>query len=159
MATFSIFSIVFSIIVIGACVGAAVISYIFTSLGFYRIFRRFGYINAWLAWIPYFKYYALAEVAAGGQKKVRFVGNFYIPTIIYKLWWVVAIAIVILSYNMHYTLAGLTIALVIRIFFLGSAAIKVAALITHTDEDCHRIFGFFTGVLPIIGGIRFIGVK
>jgi hypothetical protein len=140
-----VFSLVF-IIVILAC-------YVVSALGFYKALKRLGYNNAWMAWIPFANYYALADAAANGQEEVNLIGTLTIPAILYKLWWLVMLVAAFIP------VIGNILVLVIRVICLGSVFIKLLARLTYTSEQSQQAMGYVSGLIPIVAAIKFLTLK
>jgi hypothetical protein len=127
--------------------------YVVMSLGFYKILKKVGYPNAWMAWVPLVAYYAIADAAANGEQNVHLIGTISIPAMLYKLWWLVVIVV-----NFVPAIGSLA-ALVIQVICLGSIFIKLISRVTNTAETDNQVFGYISGLIPIVGAIRFLTLK
>jgi hypothetical protein len=145
LAIIGAFSVVFLIIV--------AVVYVVTSLGTYKALKRLGYNNAWMAWIPVVNYFAMADVAAGGQQQVNLIGTLTIPATLYKLWWLVMLVAGFIP-----AIGGI-LAIVIQVICLGSIYIKMFARLEGTTEQAQQVVGYISGLIPIVGAIKFLTIK
>jgi hypothetical protein len=106
-----------------------------------------------MAWVPLVAYYAIADAAANGEQNVHLIGTISIPAMLYKLWWLVVIVV-----NFVPAIGSLA-ALVIQVICLGSIFIKLISRVTNTAETDNQVFGYISGLIPIVGAIRFLTLK
>jgi hypothetical protein len=131
----------------------ALACYIVTSLGYMKALKRLGYPNAWLAWIPFGRCYALADVAAQGQENITIIGTLTIPAMLYKLWWVVAILLRFVPF-----IGGL-LSLAVTIICFGHVFTRLFAMIERTSEQSQQAIGYISGFIPLVGAIKFLVTK
>lgn len=61
--------------------------YVLSSLAHMKALKALGYSKAWMAWIPFVRLYAFADVAADNQESVHMFGSISVPAVLYKFWW------------------------------------------------------------------------
>jgi hypothetical protein len=127
--------------------------YVVLSLGFYKALKRLGYANAWMGWVPVANLYALADVAADGQDNINVIGTVTIPAMLYKFWW----AIVFVA---NFVPAiGSILAIAIQVICFGNIFIRLFARMSYTSQQEQQVIGYISGLLPIVGAIKFLATK
>lgn len=132
-----------------------VVAYVFSSLAHMKALKALGYENAWLAWIPYGNYYGYADAVSQGEKKVMLFGKVGIPALLFKLWWILPLALGFVLERQVYTV----IARLLNIVFLGYTYTRMYARIEGKTEEETTLMGCVSGLLPIIAAIKFITLK
>lgn len=126
--------------------------YVFESLAHMRALNVLGYNNSWLAWIPYGQYYACADAVSDNQENVYLFNKYSVPSAIFKLWWLLPIAI-------SFLLDGKWVSFIntaIRIIFLGAAYTKMYARLEYKSENETQVIGCLSGFMSIIASFKFI---
>ena len=82
-----------------ACVAIVVAVYVFYGLSHMKALKALGYDKAWLAWIPYGVYFGCADAVSGNEENVMLFNKFSVPSMVFKLWWVLPIIISCLPLN------------------------------------------------------------
>ena len=91
-----------SIGVILLCLVVVVACYVLYAVSHMKALKALGYKNAWLAWIPYGVFYACADAAAEGEgEKVKLFGSLELPAMVFKLWWILPVALLFHSGKRH----------------------------------------------------------
>ena len=136
--------------IIGLCVGGIWLAlYIWQSLEFYWLFRMCGYPNAWMAWIPVLRYYALAEVTGDGMGQTRlYLINQSISTDVFRFWPIVALVV------SSFRNVGGILELLITILCLGSCFTTVYSKFENRDPNEVKVLGYLSGWIPLIGIIK-----
>jgi hypothetical protein len=124
--------------------------YVVTSLGYMKALKQFGYPRAWFAWIPFARYYALADVAVSGLDNVLLFNQLSIPAMLYKFWWAVSLVAYFIP------TIGRLIAMVIQVVFLGNTFVKLFARLDRTDEKSQQVLGYISGLIPFVAAIKFL---
>lgn len=137
-------------LIIGLCVGGIWLAlYIWQSLEFYWLFRMCSYPNAWMAWIPLLRYYALAEVTGDGMGQTRlYIINQSISTDIFRFWPIVALVV------SSFRNVGGILELLITILCLGSCFTTVFSKFENRDPNEVKVLGYLAGWIPLIGIIK-----
>jgi len=73
--------------------GIAFFSYIFTSAVNAMALRKIGYKKAWLAWVPYLCYWAIADATKKDGYYTTILGRWNCPNTLYTLWFVLLFVI------------------------------------------------------------------
>lgn len=151
-----------ALFVLGIGIGALVVAgiiiiflYVFMSLAHMKALKALGYDKAWIAWIPYGSYYGLADAVCDNEEKVTLFGKFEIPSILFKLWWILPIVLFFLPLGNAYTL----ITRVIYIIFLGCTYAKMYARLDGKTEQETQVLGCVSGFIPLIAGCKFLAIK
>ncbi len=139
-----------------AAVLVAIALYVFTSYAHMKALNLLGYDKAWLAWIPYGVYYACADCVSDNQENTMMFNKFSVPTLVFKLWWIVALVVTYLPWNS--TITGI-IRTALFIVFLGYTYAKMFARLEGKTEEETMAVGCVSGFLPIIAAIKFMLVK
>ncbi len=130
--------------------------YVFKSFAHMKALNALGYDKAWLAWIPFVIYYGLADAVCGNEKKVTLFGKIEIPSILFKLWWVLSLVLFFLYFNTgKYSL----IIKLLNIVFLGCTYAKMYARLYGKTEKKMQILGCISGYIPFIASCKFITIK
>lgn len=142
-------------LVIAACIGLIGIAYyIWQSLEFYWLFKMCSYSNAWMAWIPILRYYALAEVTgdASGQTRLYLI-NQDISTDLFRFWPILTLVVSRING------VGGILELLLTILCLGSCFTTVYSKFENRHPDEMKVLGYLSGWLPIIGVIKLTQYK
>ena len=143
---------------IGALLFAGIVGiflWVFMSLAHMKALNALGYDKAWIAWIPYVSYYGLADAVCESEEKVTLFGKFEIPSILFKLWWILPLVLVFLPLGNAYAL----ITRVIYVIFLGCTYAKMYARLDGKTEQETQVFGCVSGFIPLIAACKFIAIK
>ena len=140
---------------IASCIGLIGIAYyIWQSLEFYWLFKMCSYGNAWMAWIPILRYYALAEVTgdAAGQTRLYLI-NQDISTDLFRFWPILTLVVSRING------VGGILELLLTILCLGSCFTTVYSKFENRHPDEVKVIGYLSGWLPIIGVIKLTQYK
>lgn len=129
--------------------------YVFNALAHMKALKALGYQNAWLAWIPYGNYYGYADAVSQGEEKVMLFGKVGIPALLFKLWWILPLALGFILEGEVYTV----LVRLINIVFLGYTYTRMYARIEGKTEEETTLMGCVSGFLPIVAAIKFITLK
>jgi hypothetical protein len=106
-----------------------------------------------MAWIPFVRLYAFADVAADNQESVHMFGSISVPAVLYKFWWVVWIVLPFVPF------IGSLASTVVLVVFLGNCYVKMYARLEGTTEQEQQVIGYLSGFLPIIAIVKFLAGK
>ena len=134
----------------------AIACYVIFSYAHMKALKALGYDKAWLAWIPYGVFYACADVVTGQDEKVKLFGSLEIPAIVFKLWWIIPVAFLLLPLNA--TIENL-ITLVLDVVFLGCTYAKMYARLENKQENETQAIGCVSGFIQIIAVVKFLMYK
>lgn len=151
-----IFGLGFGLGVMLLCLAIVVAVYVFYGLSHMKALKALGYDKAWLAWIPYGVYFGCADAVSQNEENVMLFNKFSIPSMVFKLWWVLPIVISFLPLND--SLINI-VNRVLYIIFLGCTYAKMYARIEGKTEEETQVLGCVSGFLPIIAACKFIGLK
>lgn len=127
--------------------------YVLSSLAHMKALKALGYSKAWMAWIPFVRLYAFADVAADNQESVHMFGPISVPAVLYKFWWVVWIVLPFVPF------IGSLASTVVLVVFLGNCYVKMYARLEGTTEQEQQVIGYLSGFLPIIAIVKFLAGK
>ncbi len=127
--------------------------YVLSSLAHMKALKALGYSKAWMAWIPFVRLYAFADVAADNQESVHMFGSISVPAVLYKFWWVVWIVLPFVPF------IGSLASTVVLVVFLGNCYVKMYARLEGTTEQDQQVIGYLSGLLPIIAIVKFLAGK
>lgn len=127
--------------------------YVLSSLAHMKALKALGYSKAWMAWIPFVRLYAFADVAADNQESVHMFGTVSVPAVLYKFWWVVWIVLPFVP------IIGSLASTVVLVVFLGNCYVKMYARLEGTTEQDQQVIGYLSGLLPIIAIVKFLAGK
>lgn len=127
--------------------------YVLSSLAHMKALKALGYSKAWMAWIPFVRLYAFADVAADNQESVHMFGSISVPAVLYKFWWVVWIVLPFVP------IIGSLASTVVLVVFLGNCYVKMYARLEGTTEQDQQVIGYLSGLLPIIAIVKFLAGK
>jgi hypothetical protein len=120
-----------------------------------KALKALGYNKAWLAWFPPLGlYWALADVALDldGEYDME-ICSFCIPGLVFKLWWLIAIAVSFIP------VAGTILNIVLIVICSGTCYRKIYAKLDGKDESEVRVLGYLSGLFPIIAAFKFLTGK
>lgn len=153
----------FATILFGLGIGAillvlviAVAVYVLNSISHMKALKALGYDKAWLAWIPYGVYFACADVVTDGEEPVRLFDKFEVPAIVFRLWWLVPVAFLVIPLNG--TLESV-INFALNVVFLGCSYAKMYARLEGKQENETQVIGCVSGVFPIVAIVKFLMLK
>lgn len=130
--------------------------YIFESATHAKVLRILGYEKAWIAWIPYVRNYGLACATSSPQDSyvTIFKGKIRLPITVYKLWWILPLALLALAPgNLGNVALGITF--LMNGFFLGGSYAKIFSLVEGSSENDNATIGIVCGVFPIVAMVKF----
>lgn len=127
--------------------------YVLSSLAHMKALKALGYSKAWMAWIPFVRLYAFADMAADNQESVHMFGSISVPAVLYKFWWVVWIVLPFVPF------IGSLASTVVLVVFLGNCYVKMYARLEGTTEQEQQVIGYLSGFLPIIAIVKFLAGK
>lgn len=134
----------------------AIAAYVLCSVAHMKALKALGYKNAWLAWIPYGVWFACADAATEGEEKTKLFDSLELPAMVFKLWWVVPVALLFIPLNSN---VETVINLVMNVVFLGCTYAKMYAKLESKTEKEEQALGCVSGFLPIIAVIKFLMIK
>ena len=142
-------------LVITSCIGILGIAYyIWQSLEFYWLFKMCSYNNAWMAWIPILRYYALAEVTGDGMGQTRlYLINTDISTDIFRFWPILTLVVSRING------VGGILELLLTILCLGTSFTTVYSKFENRSSDEVKVLGYLSGWIPLIGVIKLTQYK
>lgn len=136
--------------------------YIFTSAANARALRMAGYNKAWLAWVPYLRYFAIADATKEEGPSTKIYGRWNVYNALYTLWFALLLVVQILDEGITDFIPatlGTILDIIIMGVFLGGAYAKLLSKISGKPErECYT-FGIWSGVFPIVAAVRFCFVK
>ena len=141
-----------------AIVGIVVIAcYVIFSVSHMKALKAMGYDKAWLAWIPYGVFYACADAAAEGEgEKVKLFGSLELPAMVFKLWWILPLALLFIPVN---GTVENVITIVLNVVFLGCSYAKMYAKLEGKQKSETQAIGCVSGLIPIIAVVKFLSYK
>ncbi len=137
-------------LMVGLLCGAfALIWYIWQSIELYWLFSMCNYGNAWMAWIPILRYYALAEVTGDitGTTRLYLIGQ-DIATDLFRFWPILALVFSRIS-----SVGGL-LETILTILCLGSSFTTIYSKFENRSPDDVKVLGYLSGWIPLIGIIK-----
>lgn len=142
-------------LVITSCIGILGIAYyIWQSLEFYWLFKMCSYSNAWMAWIPILRYYALAEVTGDGMGQTRlYLINTDISTDVFRFWPILTLVVSRMNG------VGGILELLLTILCLGTSFTTVYSKFENRSSDEVKVLGYLSGWIPLIGVIKLTQYK
>ena len=147
LAAFFAVGAVFMVIV--GIIGLA--AYIFNSLQHQKVFKKLGYANAWMAWIPFAFNYALADIACPDEGFVLFGKT--IEKNLFKFY------MVVLFVASFVPVVGGIVSLVGNVYCTGFCYNRLFAHLEQKSlEEC-KVVAYCSGFCPIIAAFKFMGVK
>lgn len=123
--------------------------FILSAFGIFKVLRIYRYPNCWMAFVPYLRFYALADAALYGQKYVELLGC-SIPVFCFKFWFLLQILVGLIPG------LGLYLGLAIQIFGLGYVCGEVYQRIGHELKSNAEAMGYLSGWLPVIMTAKFL---
>ena len=131
--------------------------YVLCSYAHMKALKALGYDKAWLAWIPYGVFYACADAAAEGEgEKVKLFGSLELPVMVFKLWWILPVALLFIPVN---GTVENVITIVLNVVFLGCSYAKMYAKLEGKQESETQAIGCVSGLIPIIAVVKFLSYK
>lgn len=141
--------------VIGLTVaGLGLAWYIWQSLELFWLYQMCNYRNAWMAWIPILRYYALAEVTgdATGMTRLYLIGQ-DISTDLFRFWPILTLVVSRING------VGGILETLLTILCLGSCFTTIYSKFENRPPEEVQILGYVSGALPIIGIIKLTQYK
>lgn len=144
---------------IGVIIFAVVILiavYVLCAVSHMKALKAIGYDKAWLAWIPYGIWFACADSVSEGEDQVRLFDSFNLPALVFKLWWIIPLALVFIPLN---STVENVINVVLRVVFLGCSYAKMYAKLDAKKEKDEQVLGCVSGFIPIVAIVKFLTIK
>ncbi len=141
--------------IIGIILIVTLICYVLYSFSHMEALKALGYNKPWLAWFaPLGLYWALAAVSLDldGEYNME-VLSFEVPGIVFKLWYLIAVAVSIIP------LAGTILSIILTVICAGTCYIKIYAKLDEKDESEVRTLGYLSALFPIIAVFKFLTGK
>lgn len=128
--------------------------YVWQSLELYWLYQMCNYRNAWMAWIPILRYYALAEVTgdAAGMTRLYLIGQ-DISTDLFRFWPILTLVVSRIS-----NIGGILETL-LTILCLGSSFTTLYSKFENRSPDEVKALGYLSGWIPLIGIIKLTQYK
>lgn len=126
------------------------IFYVLYGISHMKALKALGYDKPWMAWIPFAKYWALAEVVLNGEENMNLLDSFNIPAMAFKLWWLIAYAVSFVPG------VGGILNIVLHVICLGTCYVKIYARLDGKDERETQALGFVSGFFQIVAVIKFL---
>lgn len=123
--------------------------YLLSSAAIFKVLHIYDYSNAWMAWIPFLNFYALADAASEGHQTMQLFGHM-VPLALFEFWWVIAF---ILNYV---PFIGWMLSFAVQIIFLGTVFSFIYARVEHKPIHTMTALGFISGIVPLIAYIKFL---
>ena len=140
-----------SIGVILLCLVVMVACYVLYAVSHMKALKALGYKNAWLA------FYACADAAAEVEgEKVKLFGSLELPAMVFKLWWILPLALLFIPVN---GTVENVITIVLNVVFLGCSYAKMYAKLEGKQESETQAIGCVSGLIPIIAVVKFLSYK
>lgn len=102
-----------------------------------------------MAFVPYLRFYALADAVLYGRKSVELLGC-SIPVFCFKFWFLLQVLVSLIPG------LGLYLGLAIQIFGLGYVCGEVYQRIGHESKSNAEAMGYLSGWLPVIMTVKFL---
>lgn len=134
----------------------AVAMYVLNAVSHMKALKALGYDKAWLAWIPYGVWFACADSVSKDEDQVRLFDSFNVPSIVFKLWWIVPLALLFIPLNSS---LSEVINVVLRVVFLGCTYAKMYARLDYKSEKEEQVLGCVSGFIPIVAIVKFLTIK
>lgn len=146
------------LVVLGAYIAfiviVAIVAYVLYGISHMKALKALGYDKAWLAWIPFGNYYAMADSVTGdNEESVTLFGSVNVPVMVYKLWW---IGLFIAPFI---PVVGNLLSLALMIVFAGNAYVKMYATLENKTETETQVVGYLSGFITIIAIVKFLAGK
>lgn len=142
-----------SLVILAIAVVLSIVFYVLWSIGCYKVLKKLGFQNAWMAWIPVVSYIALGLACNTEDNKTMNLFGLDIPTVVYALW------IVIWFVAGRIPGAGGVVSLAVQILLSGRIYQYIYAKLEGKKESETAVIGFLSGWLGIIPMIKFLGYK
>ncbi len=139
----------------GIILSVALICYVLYSFSHMKALKALGYNKPWLAWFaPLGLYWALAAVSLDldGEYNME-VLSFEVPGIVFKLWYLIAVAVSIIP------LAGAILSIILTVICAGTCYIKIYAKLDERDESEVQVLGYLSALFPVIAVFKFLTGK
>lgn len=139
----------------GIILSVALICYVLYSFSHMKALKALGYNKPWLAWFaPLGLYWALAAVSLDldGEYNME-VLSFEVPGIVFKLWYLIAVAVSIIP------LAGAILSIILTVICAGTCYIKIYAKLDQRDESEVQVLGYLSALFPVIAVFKFLTGK
>jgi hypothetical protein len=131
----------------------SIICYLVSSIAIMKVLKILGYVNYWMAWIPVVNTFALADAADGnGTGKLRLFNiiDFELPTIFYKLWFVIGF---VLAYVPK---VGTVLTSLLSIACMSTVYANIFAKVERRPVEEYTAWGIISGIVPLIACIKFL---
>ena len=146
-------NLIFTMAVLGVFILIILIPlYVWSSLEFKKVLEIMNSSNPTLAWIPYIRYYALAEVCKDENGNINLLGK-DLSYYFFGFYWVACLILTRIPG------IGSILSLIIQILFLGTLFKIVYARIEQKDEIETQTIGFVSGFITLIALIKFTCYK
>ncbi|MDD2958143.1 MAG: hypothetical protein PHE06_08465 [Lachnospiraceae bacterium] len=134
--------------------GFGLLFYIWQSVEFYWLLQRSNYRWPWLAWLPFFRYFALAGAMDDGDgfTSIYLIGQ-RIQTDLFRFWPFVALLLSRVSR------VGSLLEVLFTILCLGSSFTSVYSRLEGRDVNDVKVLGYLSGWIPLIGVIKITGYR
>ena len=141
-------------IIVGGLIGIAI--YVWSSLVTYRALQAAKYDKAWMAWVPFLNYYALADVTKDEGENTKVLNAFEVPNWLYQFFWVVLVITTI--FNINGTVEWI-LNIACSVIFLGTIYTKLFAWHDKVSEDEKRTMGIVSGIFNVVAWVIMSGWK
>ena len=145
----------------------SIIIYVCTSLGVEKILQKYEYKKSWMAWLPYFRQYALGDIAAEGEYRVEFLGREF-PSLVFKFPWVPNLILSILLIPVVEqdadVIGGVTIILgiifiiisICQAIVFGEIYTRIYSRVENRPREDVKVIGYLSGFIGLIPFVKFL---
>lgn len=130
-----------------------IVCYVLYGYSHMKALKALGYDKAWLAWIPYGNYFAMADAVTGDEESVNLFGNVNVPIMVYKLWWIAPFVLTFIP------VLGRILSMAILIVFSGNAYGRMYAELEGKTLQETQGIGYVSGFISIIAVVKFLTGK
>ena len=126
--------------------------YVLYGFSHMKALKMMGYQNAWAAWIPFYKSYALADCIPETKGEVK-MASLSIPGDLFKFWW-------ILSFLVGFIPGiGTLASIAINIFCGGFCYTSIYSILERKPKNEVETIGYLSGWLNIIASFKFLAYE
>lgn len=125
--------------------------YVLASIGKMKALKAMDYGNAWMAWIPFLNYYALAD--ATSDEPTELLPGVSVPAIAFKLWWVLLFILPAIP-----VIGGIAV-IALNVICMGYCYKTIYAVIDDKAADDVAVLAYLSAVIGLIPFIKFLTIK
>lgn len=137
----------FLMLMLGVAGIICIIGWVLSGIAHMKMLRLVGYAYPWMAWIPFLKYYAMADAIPGDE--VRLFGT-SMSKRLFSFWWALTFIVPLIP------AVGTILNVVLTVICLGQCYTVLFAVTDRRDISETTVIGHISAAFPIVAVFKYL---